>query len=89
MTSLTIEEFELNVHDALARAEAGETIAITRGGEPVLQVSPCLKPWEIALGIRRATLPISGFERPHLVLDGPVDSVELIREERAERDLLS
>ena len=88
MARLTFQEFEANVEGVLARAEAGEAIFIERNGEPVLQIVRCPEPWEIRLGIRRASLPMEGFKIPTIPLDGPVDSVELIRAGRAERDLL-
>ena len=40
MTIMSIREFNANVSKALARAEAGEVIEITRNGKPVAELRP-------------------------------------------------
>ena len=90
MSSISIEEFEAHVRDVLARVAGGEVVVITGDRGELAKITPCEpQDWEKALGIRRATLPMSGWEPPRIELLGEVDSVALIRAERDERGRLS
>ena len=40
MTVMTVRELNANVSQALARAEAGEVLSITRNGRPVAELHP-------------------------------------------------
>lgn len=40
MTSIAIEEADAGLADLLERVEGGETIVVTRGGRPVLDLVP-------------------------------------------------
>ena len=89
MTTVRIEELEANLRELIARVESGETVIVSRDDRPVVQLSPChpLAALEAAFpGMTHATRPASDLLniRP-LRLNGPVDSVELIRYERGER----
>ena len=92
MTTIAIEELELHLRDVLARVESGETVLLARGGEAVARISPC-DPTSAALerafpGAQRITKHLRDIEVEPLRLTRPVDSVQLIRQEREDREFL-
>ena len=90
---MNVEELEAHLREVIARVRAGETVEIADGGRPVARLAPCdpvLDRLEEAFpGMRRATRPASDVLalRP-VPLNRPVDAVELIREEREDREFL-
>ncbi len=91
MTTIPVEELELHLREVLARVEAGETVLLARDGAPVAQISPCdnLAALERAFpGAQRATKHLRDIEVEPLRLTRPVDSVQLTRQEREDREFL-
>ena len=91
MVTIAIEELELHLREVLARVRAGERVVVASDGEPVAEISPCdpLAALERAFpGMQRATRHMRDIEIRPWKLNGPVDSVELIREQREDREFL-
>ena len=91
MTTIAIEELELHLREVLARVQAGERVVVASDGEPVAEISPCdpLAALERAFpGMQRATKHMRDIPLPNVRLNAPADAVELIREEREDREFL-
>ena len=93
MTKMRVEEVESRLREVLARVDAGETFEIESDGRTVARLSPC-DPVMARLeksfpGLKRSTAPASSVLgiRP-MRLPIPVDSVELVRDEREDREFL-
>ena len=72
MTVMSIREFNANTSKAIARAEAGEVIEVTRNGKPVVEVRALrrnrLDDPEIRAAYERM---VKGFEKGIPGLSGP------------------
>ena len=89
---MNIEELAAHLREVIERVRAGETVEIADGGKAVAQIAPCdpLAALEkVFPGMRRATRPASDLlDILPVRLNGPVDAVELIREQREDREFL-
>lgn len=56
MGVMTVRELNANISQALARAEAGETLSITRNGKPVAEMRPVQPPRDEQYWAARARL---------------------------------
>jgi antitoxin (DNA-binding transcriptional repressor) of toxin-antitoxin stability system len=43
MTTITLEEMQRDLQRCMAQVEAGETLVITRGGQPVAEIKPVIE----------------------------------------------
>ena len=92
MTKMRVEELDTTLRELLARVEAGETIVIASDGKDVAEISPCDRFAEMERvfpGMIRSTKPASSIrDIEPMRLTYPVDAVELIREQREDREFL-
>ena len=91
MTTLKIEDLEANLRDVIERVHGGETVLISRDGEPVAQLSPC-DTWatleQVFPGIERATKQMRDIHIEPVRLNPPVDAVTMLIEDRDDRESL-
>ena len=93
MTTTRVDALETTLGELLGRVQAGETIVIASDGKDVAEISPCdevlARLQRTFPGMRGATMPASSKAdfRPW-PFDPPLDAVQLIREEREDREFL-
>lgn len=92
MTTLTVGELEANLREVLDRVRAGERVVIESEGEPLATLSPCdpLAGIENSFpGSRPATKHMRDVHIERIPLASGIDVLNVLREVRDDRDLLS
>ena len=91
MTTLKIEDLEANLRDVIERVHGGETVLISRDGEPVAQLSPCdsrATLEHVFPGMKHSTKNMRDIHIEPVRVNPSVDVVAMLIEDRDDRESL-